>query len=173
MRRAVALLLAIPAPAAATEVFAGVAAHDVAIGITTCCYERGADVQFGIRSAPLVRIFAAEVRGQALASVNTRGGVDFATAGVQLRFTLPLVGLYLAPGIGVAVHDGSGTRFQATPDRLYLGSRFLFAPEVVVGYRVIGPLAVEAAYTHISHAQLGGRQNPGLDTLGLRGVVRF
>lgn len=172
MRHLLALLVVAPAPAAAAEAFAGVAAHDVAI-VGACCYEHGANVQFGVRSKPWALLRTAELRGQAFGSVSTDGGIDFAAVGVQLRFTLPLTGLYLAPGIGAAIHDGPGQRFQATPNRLYLGSRILFEPEVVVGYRVAGPFAVEASYTHISHAQLGGRQNPGLDTLGVRGVVRF
>ena len=163
-----ALLLAAPAPAAAAEVFAGIAAHDVAI-VGACCYEHGTDVQFGIRSKPFARLLTAELRGQAFGSVSTSGGIDLAAAGIQLRFNLPLTGLYVAPGIGAAIHDGPGQRFQATPNRLYLGSRLLFEPELVVGYHLAGPFAVEASYTHVSHAQLGGRQNPGLDTLGAAG----
>ena len=62
---------------------------------------------------------------------------------------------------------------KTTQDRLYLGSRILSDPEVVIGHHVVGPLAIEAIYTHISHAHLGGHQNPGLETLGVRGAVRF
>ena len=45
---------ATPAPAA--ELFAGAFAHDVNLGISVCCYEHGTDVQFGVRSNPIVSL---------------------------------------------------------------------------------------------------------------------
>ena len=72
----------------------------------------------------------------------------------------------------VAHQAGNRNNLQ-TQDRLCLGSRILFDPKVVIGHHVAGPLAIEASYTYISHVHLGGHQNPGLETLGVRGVARF
>ncbi len=168
----VACALLAARPAAAAEVFGAAAIHDAHVGIAICCFEHGADLQAGVRSAPLAGLLGGELRGQAFGSVNTAGGVDFAAAGLVLRW--PLGGrFYLQPGLGGAVHDGPGQKFQATPDRLYLGSRVLFEPEVSLGWRVSSDLAVEAALIHLSHGRLAGRQNPGLDDVGVRVAYRF
>lgn len=174
MKSAVALALLWATPAAAAEVFVGVGAHGIDfVGVANCCYEHAADIQFGLRTAPLARLLTGQLRGHLIGSVNTAGGVDYAAAGASLRFGLPLTGLYIAPGFGVGVHDGSGLKFQATRDRLYLGNRILFEPEVSIGYHILGPFAAELNVTHLSHARLAGPQNPGLTALALRGVVTF
>jgi hypothetical protein len=160
-------------PAAAQEVFAGVAAHDIDLGITACCAESGADVQAGVRSAPLGRLLGGEVRGYAFGSVNTGGGLDFGAAGLALRYPFARERLYVQGGLGVAYTDGSRVKFQASPDRLYLGSRLLFEPEITLGWRVSERWALEGSYVHLSHAQLAGRQNPGTDMLGLRVAYRL
>ncbi len=172
-RIATAALLSAPAAAPAAEAFVGVATHNIDFGFSGCCAERAADVEFGLRSAPWARVLTAELRGHVLGSVNTRGGLDFAAAGVSLRFALPLTGVYLAPGIGAAVQDGSAAHIPVRADRLYLGSQVLFEPELSIGARLVGPFAVEASYVHLSHAHLAGSLNPGFNALAVRGVVRF
>ena len=52
--------------------------------------------------------------------------------------------------------------------RTDLGSRILFEPELGLGYRISDRVAIEAAWVHVSHAQLLSRQNPGMDSIGLR-----
>jgi hypothetical protein len=45
----------------------------------------------------------------------------------------------------------------------------VFEPEIAVGCRIAPRLSIEAALVHRSHAGLfNSRQNPGMDSLGLR-----
>ena len=167
-----AFAMAAGTPVAAAEVFGGVSAHDVNLGIAVCCYEHGADVQFGLRSNPIVSLNRlGDLRVYAMGSVNTEGGVDFAAAGLAWRLHLSQT-IYLQPALGAAVQSGDADQFQRSPNRLDLGSRFLFEPELSAGYRLSPRWALELSYLHLSHAQLAGRQNPGLDDLGLRLVYR-
>ena len=53
-------------------------------------------------------------------------------------------------------------------DKIDFGSRILFEPEVGVGAQVNDRLSVEASWVHMSHAQLFGRENPGIDNFGVR-----
>lgn len=168
---AVALAM-LAARAEAGEIFAGIAAHGVNLGLVSGTYEHGADLVMGVRSAPLARLGRLELRLHALGSANLNGGVDFAAAGASLRLPIGST-FYVQPGLGAAIHDGPGDKFQRTPDRLYLGSRVLFEPELTVGARLSRRWATEIAYVHLSHAQLAGPQNPGLDMIGARLVYRF
>ena len=52
--------------------------------------------------------------------------------------------------------------------RTDLGSRILFAPELGVGYQLSERMSLEATWVHLSHGQLFSRQNPGMDSLGVR-----
>ena len=52
--------------------------------------------------------------------------------------------------------------------RTDFGSRVLFAPELGVGYQASERVAIEASWVHISNAQLLSRQNPGMDSVGIR-----
>src|SRR5205823_2862126 len=63
--------------------------------------------------------------------------------------------------------------FQLQPDRLYLDARLLFEPQMFLGAGLAPRHSLEAGLVHPSHAQLGGRENPGLDDLVLRAVNRF
>lgn len=168
-----ALGLGAVSPAAAQEVFAGVYAHDIDLGITVCCYEAGADIELGGRTAPLVDAGKwGQLRLYALGSVNTSGGVDFGAAGAAWRVPLSSR-LYLQAGLGGAVQDGDADQFQRRPDHLDLGSRVLFEPEATLGWAFSRRWAAELSYVHLSHAQLAGPQNPGMDDLGARLVYRF
>jgi hypothetical protein len=170
---ATVLLFSTGRSAAAGEVFTGVAAHDVNLGISVCCYEHGADVSLGWRSDPIVSLqHWGDLRLYAFGSANTEGGVAFAAAGAAWRLHLSDT-LYLQPALGGAVQSGDADNFQRRPDHLDLGSRLLFEPELSLGYRIAPRWAVEATYVHLSHAQLPGPQNPGLDDLGVRLVYRL
>ena len=169
MRRAVAIwalgLLAATGPARASEIFGGVLAHDVDSPLTKGGFEEGADLQLGWRGG---RIRALGVIGApspyAFASIATGGETHFAAAGLSWR-----IGgrLFVRPGLGLAIHS-RGTSGVANGRRTDLGSRILFEPELGVGYQVNDRLAVEAAWVHLSHAQLLSRQNPGMDSVGIR-----
>ena len=166
MRRLVALLaLAAASPAQAAELFGGLLAHDVDSPLTRGGLEDGADLQVGWRGD---RIGALRAIGSpspyAFASIASGGDTHFAAAGLSWR-----IGgrLFVRPGIGLAVHSRSSRGVEAGL-RTDLGSRLLFEPELGIGYRLTERLSVEATWVHLSHAQLLSRQNPGMDSVGLR-----
>lgn len=158
-------LAAVAAPASGQELFGGIHVHDVDTGLTKSGIEEGADLQLGWRGDRIG--FLRAVGGpqpHAFVSLNSAGNTHFAAAGIGWK-----IGgrVYLRPGIGLAVHTGPG-RVVPGDDRIDFGSRILFAPEIGVGARVSDRLSVEASWVHLSHAQLSGPQNPGLDTIGVR-----
>jgi hypothetical protein len=153
------------APAQAAEVFGGVLAHDIDSPLTRGGLEDGADLQLGWRGGRIRPLgFIGAPSPYAFASLHTGGDTHFAAAGLSWR-----IGgrLFVRPGIGLAVHTrGSSGVFQGL--RTDLGSRILFEPELGIGYQVSERLSVEAAWVHLSQAQLFSRQNPGMDSVGLR-----
>ncbi len=169
MRNAVLLaaLLAMPSAASAAEVFAGLHAHGVKTPLSlNSDREGGADVSVGLRGGGIGGTpFQPYVFGQ----LNTDGGTNFLAAGLSAKFGR---GIYVRPGVGLAIHDGSASKVDL-PDRLALGSRVLFAPELAVGAQVTDRIGVEASWVHFSHAQLAGKQNPGIDNVGVRLNVRL
>jgi hypothetical protein len=167
MRR---LLLVLPllsaAPAHASELFAGLLAHDLNTPLTAGGFENGADIELGWRGG---RIGALSAIGSpslyVFGSLATGGRTDLAAAGLGWR-----IGggrFFVRPGLGLAIHDRSshGARGGFRTD---LGSRILFEPELGLGYRLTRRVALEASWVHVSHAQLFSRQNPGMDAIGLR-----
>lgn len=196
---AAALLLATSAGAAVAQsapqpdrpqLFGGVYAHDVNIGIAAGEVENGAQLQLGMRSRPLgvlAKLWSprAYVYGQA----GEGGDLKHAAAGLVWRFGLAAGGrLYLAPELGLAVNDGPNLRspyapgltnaerqrrFRRGQTELDLGSRVTFEPGIGLGWQVSDRVAIEASYVHLSHAMLFSRQNPGVDELGARLVVGF
>jgi hypothetical protein len=187
-----AAALSLPAPALAGEAFLGLYAHDVDDRLSIAhSPESGQQVIGGWRSEP-VESWGALRRPQVhvLAAVNTAGGVNYAAAGLSWRIHLgEAKRFYVQPGIGVAVHTGKVNlaspfapgitaeqqqrRLRAYREHLDLGSRVLFEPELSLGWRASERLALELSWIHLSHAQLAGRQNPGLGELGVRAVYRF
>lgn len=161
----VAAALLAPSAAQAQELFGGVLVHDVDTPITRSGIEQGLDVQLGWRGERIEALrFIGRPSPYAFASVNTVGDAHFAAAGLSWR-----IGgrLYVRPGIGLAIHDGPG-RVVPGDGRVDFGSRILFEPELGIGYQASDRLSVEAAWVHLSHAQLFGGQNPGMDNIGLR-----
>jgi lipid A 3-O-deacylase len=163
MRRVFALcLLALAAPAQAGEIFAGLLAHDIDTPLTKGGFEDGADLQLGWRGDRLGLLGGPSP--YAFVSIATGGETHMAAAGLSWR----LGGrLYARPGLGLAVHTRSshGVRNGLRTD---LGSRVLFEPEVGLGYQLSDRVALEATWVHVSHAQLLSRQNPGMDSIGIR-----
>ncbi|MHB8530804.1 MAG: acyloxyacyl hydrolase [Caulobacteraceae bacterium] len=157
----------------AGEVFGGLYAHDLDLGIAVCCYEHGADIEFGGRTSPIADLHRfGSLRLYALGSANATGGVSFAAVGAAWRLRLSRR-FYLQAGLGGAVQNGDADQFQRRPNHLDLGSRFLFEPEAGLGYVWSERWSSEISYVHLSHAQLAGPQNPGMDDLGVRLVYRF
>ena len=163
---AVALATMAPAPAAAGELFGGLYVHDVNTPLTQSGFEQGADVQLGWRGG---RIGRTPLQPYVFGAINTAGDTSYAAAGISAKFGGRL---YVRPGLGVAVHTGSSDNFQRT-DRIAFGSRVLFEPELGIGYQLSDRVSVEASWVHMSHAQLFGRQNPGIDNIGMRFNLGF
>jgi lipid A 3-O-deacylase len=153
-------------PATAAELFGGAYLHDVQPPFTHDLGEDGHDFQIGIRGDRIAGL--GPIGGPApyaFASINDRGDTSLVAAGLGWRIGGPI---YLRPGIGIAVHDGPRRRVRADGQRSDLGSRVLFEPELAIGTMIAPRISAELSWVHVSHAQLFGRQNPGLDMVGLR-----
>jgi hypothetical protein len=171
MKRILATLALVTAsPAGAAELFGGLLAHEVDSPLTRGGVEDGADLQIGWRGSPISGLRAiGSPSPYAFASIASGGDTHFAAAGLSWR-----IGgrLFVRPGIGLAIHTRSGSGVAAGL-RTDLGSQILFEPELGIGYQVTERLSVEATWVHLSHAQLLSRQNPGMDSVGVRLSLRL
>lgn len=155
--------------ASAQEVYGGVYAHGVDTPFTLDTNEGGVDVQLGYRFAPIEGLSAIGApEPYVFASVNLDGDTSFAGAGIGWKAELGPV--YVRPGVGLVIHDAPSFRVDpVTRFRTDLGSRILFEPEIAIGTQLTDRLSVEASWVHISNARLfNSRQNPGIDTMGVR-----
>jgi hypothetical protein len=157
------LIAALAAPAHAGEVFGGVYVHDVDTPLTRSGIESGADLQLGYRGG---RIGHTPLQPYIFGALNTAGDTSYAAVGLSAKFGDKI---YIRPGLGIAIHTGSAEKFQdLSNDKIDFGSRVLFEPELGVGVRLTDRASIEASWVHMSHAQLFGRQNPGIDNIGVR-----
>ncbi len=155
--------LAMPAAARASEVFGGVYKHAVDTPLSLAeGLEGGIDFQLGYRGSPLIK--GTGLAPHIFAALNSSGDTSYAAAGLSWKFGDKL---YVRPGVGLAIHNGSAGKFNRT-DRIAFGSRILFAPELGIGARVSRRMTVEASWVHMSHARFFGNQNPGIDNIGVR-----
>lgn len=166
MRRAALLALALAAsPAQASELFGGLLVHDVNTPLTAGGLESGVDFELGWRGGRIRALgFIGAPSAYAFASAHSGGGTHLAAAGLSWR-----IGgrLFARPGLGIAVHTRS-SHGVANGFRTDLGSRVLLEPELGLGWQVGERVAIEATWVHVSHAQLLSRQNPGMDSIGIR-----
>ena len=154
---------AVPASARAGEIFGGVYIHDVDTPLSKSGFEEGADLQVGWRGE---RIGKTPLQPYAFGALNTSGETSYAALGLSAKFG---DSLFFRPGVGIAVHNGSAKNFEDPfNEKVDFGSRVLFEPEVAVGARISSKATIEASWVHMSHAQIFGRQNPGMDNFGLR-----
>lgn len=149
------------APARAGEIFSGVYAHDVKTPLDLAGIEPGVDIQLGYRGSSL---FQTRLQPYAFAALNSVGETSYAAAGLSLRIGRKV---YVRPGVGLAIHNGSDANVDRR-DRVAFGSRILFAPELAFGVQLGNRLSAEFSLVHFSHAQAFGKQNPGIDNIGLR-----
>jgi hypothetical protein len=154
-------LLIVAVPAHAGEVFGGVYVHDVKLPTDKSGIEGGADLQLGYRGG---NIGHTPIQPYIFGALNTAGNTSYAAVGLSAKFGHSI---YIRPGLGIAIHNGSADKFFRT-DKIAFGSRLLFEPELNVGTQINNRLSVEASWVHMSHAQLFGRENPGIDNLGVR-----
>lgn len=165
---AAAALLGAATPANGSELFGGLFIHDVKTPLTLSGVESGIDAQLGWRGDGIGRT---PLQPYAFASVNSAGNSHFAAVGISARFGDRI---FVRPGIGLAVHTGSAADFDdPTNDRIEFGSRLLFEPELGIGVRLNDRTTIEGSLVHLSQGQLFGRQNPGIDNLGVRFSLRL
>lgn len=152
-------------PAHAADLFGGVLAHDVDSPLTKGGLEDGADFQLGWRGDRIRALkFIGAPSPYVFGSAHSGGDTHFAAAGISWKFGGRL---FLRPGLGIAVHT-RGSNGVAKGFRTDLGSRVLFQPELGIGYQAGKRVSVEASWVHISNGQLLSRQNPGMDSVGIR-----
>jgi len=150
-------------PAMARELFGGIYAHDVKTQLDKSGVEGGADVMLGWRGGSIAHT---PLQPYAFGVLNTAGETNYAAVGLSAKFGKRL---YVRPGLGIAVHTGSTRNYEdPTNGKVDFGSRVLFEPEIGLGYQVSDRISVEGSWVHMSHAQLFGRQNPGMDNIGFR-----
>jgi len=161
--------LAVPGTASASEIFGGVYVHGVDTPLTLGGDpEDGVDLQLGWRGD---RIGRTPLQPYVFGALNTAGDTSYAAVGLSAKFGDRF---YIRPGVGIAVHTGSADDFDDPfNDKVELGSRILFAPELGIGARLSPRVTAEASIVHLSHATLFGRQNPGIDNVGFRLNVAF
>jgi lipid A 3-O-deacylase len=154
---------AVPTGVQAADLFGGLHVHDVKTPLDKSGIETGVDLSLGYRGG---RILHTVIQPYVFVALNSAGNTNYAAAGLSARFGLGS-GWYVRPGLGIAVHTGSAANHYRT-DKIAFGSRVLFEPEVGLGTQLSNRLSVEASWVHMSHAQIFGRENPGIDNLGVR-----
>lgn len=162
---ATAVVLASQASAAsAGEIFGGLYKHDVDTPLTLGDHpEDGVDLQVGWRGG---RIGHTPFQPYVFGALNSAGDTSYAAIGLSAKFG---DAVYIRPGLGLAVHTGSSANFDNPfNDKIEFGSRILLEPELGIGVRLAPPITAEASWVHLSHAQLFGKQNPGIDNIGVR-----
>lgn len=165
---AILAALAYPGVAQADELFGGLYAHDVKTPLDKAGVEGGVDVMAGWRGD---RIGRTPLQPYAFGALNTAGKTHYAAVGLSARFGDKL---FIRPGLGVAVHSGSAKNFNDPANgKIDFGSRVLFEPELGIGAQISDRLSIEASWIHMSHAQLFGKQNPGVDNIGARLSLRL
>ncbi|QDP19366.1 acyloxyacyl hydrolase [Sphingomonas xanthus] len=173
MKIAVIVALAVSTlatPAQASEVFGGLYVHGVDTPLTLGgSPEGGIDFQLGLRGDQIIP--GTGLEPHLFAAVNSKGDTSYLSAGLSWKFGDKL---YVRPGLGLAVHNGSKADFDKPGNgRIEFGSRLLFAPELGIGVRVSPRVTVEASWVHLSHATIFSGQNPGIDNIGARLNLRF
>ena len=155
------MLMLAAVPAHAGELFGGVYVHDVKLPTDKSGVEGGADLQLGYRGGAIAHT---PLQPYIFGALNTAGQTSYAAVGLSAKFGYSI---YIRPGLGIAIHNGSADKFFRT-DKIAFGSRVLFEPELGIGTHINNRLSVEASWVHMSHAQLFGGENPGIDNLGVR-----
>lgn len=163
---AMLVAIALPGAAHAGEVFAGLHVHDVKTPFDASGIESGVDFSLGYRGGGIGHLLGAQLQPYIFGALNSAGNTDYAAAGIEAKFPLGS-NFYFRPGIGIAIHNGSAGKYYRT-DKIAFGSRVLFEPEIALGTSISRRFSIEASWVHMSHAQLFGKENPGIDNLGIR-----
>jgi hypothetical protein len=160
------MFVAVPSGAQAGELFGGLYVHDVKTPLDKSGIESGVDLSLGYRGGTIGRLWHAALQPYVFGAINTAGNTNYAAAGISAKVPLGSQ-WYFRPGIGLGIHTGSAGNYYRA-DKIAFGSRVLFEPEIGLGTQVTSRVSVEASWLHMSHAQLAGKENPGMDNLGVR-----
>src|SRR5215510_239411 len=178
---ALGLTMALCAPAAAeppdlpplfavSEFKIGALEHDTPGLWSGFSRERAAaDGNFEILFAPWAATFGGYLRPALGATINFNGDTSKAYADLRWEIAAPR-GVFLAIGLGAAIHDGHLS--LDAPNAKALGAPMLFHPSAELGYRFDNGLSVSLFADHMSNA-FSARYNEGMDTLGARLGYRF
>lgn len=147
----------------------GVLAHDVGDLWSGFNREDGIDINFEAGLSPSLDLGFATLRPAIGASINTEGDTSKIYLDARLEHDFE-GGVFLAAGIGAAVHDGKLE--HGHHDRKALGSRVLFHIPLEAGYRFDAHHSLSVYFDHMSNANLAD-ENEGMDTIGLRYGYRF
>ena len=154
--------------AEADYAWVGVYEHDVTIAQTT--FEKGQDIKAGWIGDPIRTLRSVgSPSPHVLISKSLDDGTDYVAAGLNWTFGSRF---YVRPSIGIAVHDGPSRAYR-NGERVDLGSRVVFEPELALGWRMNDRYRLEASWIHLSHATLFSSQNRGMDSMGIRLLVRL
>lgn len=152
------------------ELKAGVLAHDVPdLWSGFRLEDNAADLNFEASFSPTLPFLFGVIRPALGATINTRGDTSHAYLDARWEIELP-AGLFLATGIGAAVHDGELDPVAA--DKKALGSRVLFHIPIELGLRLDPRNSLSVYFEHISNANTADF-NEGLDRIGVRYGHRF
>jgi hypothetical protein len=177
-----AALLALPAAAQEPsrggglihELKIGAQVHDVPYLWSGFHVERYAvDLNLEVIFSPSIAVLDGVLRPALGATINFNG--DTSKVYLDARWQRDFAsGMFLALGLGVAVHNGSALfdTYIPDPDSKELGRRVLFHPSIEIGFRLDEHRSVSVFFEHISNASTAPR-NEGLDTLGIRLGHRF
>jgi lipid A 3-O-deacylase len=184
-------------PALAHEAYVGLYGHDVtfigeALGTGAPGRESGTDIQLGWRSEPISALHLIwNPSSYAFVSVNSDGNTSFASTGLAWKIGLGKSKTwYFRPGLGLAYQNGPANlpdfrtpglspaeqqrRADMRKSHIEFGSKFLFQPDLSLGYTFSGGDAVELNWTHISNGKiLAQGKNQGMDDVGVRYIHRF
>lgn len=147
----------------------GILAHDVGDLWSGFNREDGIDINFEAGLSPSLDLGFATLRPAIGASINTEGDTSKIYLDARLEHDFE-GGVFLAAGIGAAVHDGKLE--HGHHDRKALGSRVLFHIPLEAGYRFDAHHSLSVYFDHMSNANLAD-ENEGMDTIGLRYGYRF
>ena len=131
--------------------------------------QRSVDVNVEALFGPHIQLPLGVLRPALGASINTAGATSKIYADARWEIEGPS-GLFLALGIGAAIHDGKLGPSDA--DRKALGSRLLFHFPAEIGWRFDGHNSVSVYFEHISNGYTQD-YNEGLDSIGVRYGHRF
>jgi hypothetical protein len=131
--------------------------------------ERSLDVNVEALFGPHIVLPWGAVRPAVGATINTRGATSKLYVDARWEVEAPS-GIFLALGIGAAVHNGELEPIDA--DRKALGSRLLFHFPAEVGWRFDGHQSVSVYFEHVSNGYTQD-YNEGLDSIGVRYGYRF